>query len=62
MGQTRKVTSIRYICEGSVEEHILRMQEQKAAMAELGLNKLSRKELEQQKVSYWKLDNLELQC
>jgi hypothetical protein len=50
MGQTRPVTSIRLIVEDSVEIHIQKMQERKAQLAEMGLNKMSRAEIMAQRV------------
>ena len=51
MGQTRPVTSIRLICEDSVELNIQKMQERKAQLAEMGLNKMSKAEIMARRVS-----------
>lgn len=52
MGQTRPVTSIRLIMEDSVEIHIQKMQERKAQLAEMGLNKMSKAEIMARRVSH----------
>lgn len=51
MGQTRPVTAIKLMINNSVEQKLHALQLKKANLAQISLNKLSRKELMAQKVS-----------
>lgn len=50
MGQTRPVTAIKLMIKDSVEEKLHTMQLKKASLANISINKLSRRELMAQKV------------
>lgn len=50
MGQTRPVTAIKLMINDSVEQKLHALQKKKANLANISINKLSRKELMAQKV------------
>ena len=50
MGQTRPVTAIKLMINNSVEQKLHALQQKKANLAQISLNKLSRKDLMAQKV------------
>lgn len=52
MGQTRPVTAIKLMINNSIEMKLDEIQKKKANLANLSLKPMSRKELEEQKVSF----------
>jgi len=49
MGQTRPVIAIKLMINNSVEQRLHKLQQKKANLAQISLNKLSRKDLMAQK-------------
>lgn len=56
MGQRRPVTSIRLVVQDSIETKMQELQEKKAKLANMGLTKMTRQQIIEQRVSLLRLE------